>query len=144
MVSVCAMQARATSCGGLQTRSLGLTAWQPSGWTLPRRTFTYAQHRLQPDVQHCDLAGALEAADLQVSASAVLSDWISSETSVSETVSFEPLTLTLQVDGKTIKAQLWDTAGIERFRAINQAYYRGAHGALVCFDITRQSKLDAE
>ena len=42
-----------------------------------------------------------------------------------------------QVDGKTIKAQIWDTAGQERYRAITSAYYRGAVGALVVYDITK-------
>ena len=44
----------------------------------------------------------------------------------------------LQVDGKTIKAQIWDTAGQERYRAITSAYYRGAVGALLVYDITKQ------
>jgi Ras-related protein Rab-11A len=41
------------------------------------------------------------------------------------------------VDGKTIKAQIWDTAGQERYRAITSAYYRGAVGALLVYDITK-------
>lgn len=48
---------------------------------------------------------------------------------------------TSQVDGKTIKAQIWDTAGQERYRAITSAYYRGAVGALLVYDITKQGKL---
>ena len=43
-----------------------------------------------------------------------------------------------QVDGKTIKAQIWDTAGQERYRAITSAYYRGAVGALLVYDIAKQ------
>jgi Ras family len=43
----------------------------------------------------------------------------------------------VQVDGKTIKAQIWDTAGQERYRAITSAYYRGAVGALLVYDITK-------
>ena len=46
----------------------------------------------------------------------------------------------LQVDGKTIKAQIWDTAGQERYRAITSAYYRGAVGALLVYDITKQGQ----
>ena len=42
-----------------------------------------------------------------------------------------------QVDGKTVKAQIWDTAGQERYRAITSAYYRGAVGALLVYDITK-------
>ena len=43
----------------------------------------------------------------------------------------------IQVDGKTIKAQIWDTAGQERYRAITSAYYRGAVGALLVYDIAK-------
>ncbi|POW09887.1 hypothetical protein PSTT_06515 [Puccinia striiformis] len=39
-------------------------------------------------------------------------------------------------DGKTIKAQVWDTAGQESFRSITRSYYRGAAGALLVFDTT--------
>lgn len=46
-------------------------------------------------------------------------------------------TLFFQVDGKTIKAQIWDTAGQERYRAITAAYYRGAVGALLVYDIAK-------
>lgn len=43
----------------------------------------------------------------------------------------------MNVDGKTIKAQIWDTAGQERYRAITSAYYRGAVGALLMYDISK-------
>ncbi|XP_052298468.1 ras-related protein RABA4b-like isoform X4 [Citrus sinensis] len=35
-----------------------------------------------------------------------------------------------QVEGRTIKAQIWDTAGQEQYRAVMTAYYRGALGVL--------------
>ncbi|EAN34442.1 GTP-binding protein YPT31/YPT8 [Theileria parva strain Muguga] len=38
-------------------------------------------------------------------------------------------------NGKVAKAQIWDTAGQERYRAITSAYYRGARGAIVVYDI---------
>ncbi len=40
-------------------------------------------------------------------------------------------------DGKHVKAQIWDTAGQERYRAITTAYYRGAFGALLVYDVTK-------
>lgn len=36
-----------------------------------------------------------------------------------------------------MKAQIWDTAGQERYRAITSAYYRGAVGALLVYDMTK-------
>ncbi|KAI3458641.1 hypothetical protein Pfo_015304 [Paulownia fortunei] len=54
------------------------------------------------------------------------------------TIGVEFATRTLQVEGKTVKAQIWDTAGQERYRAITSAYYRGAVGALVVYDITKR------
>ncbi|OEL29582.1 Ras-related protein RGP2 [Dichanthelium oligosanthes] len=47
-----------------------------------------------------------------------------------------------QMEGKTIKAQIWDTAGQERYRAITSAYYRGAVGALLVYDITKRQSFD--
>lgn len=44
---------------------------------------------------------------------------------------------TLEIDGKTVKLQIWDTAGQERYRAITSAYYRGAVGALLVYDISK-------
>lgn len=53
------------------------------------------------------------------------------------TIGVEFATRTITVDSKLIKAQIWDTAGQERYRAITSAYYRGAVGALLVYDITR-------
>lgn len=50
--------------------------------------------------------------------------------------------LWVKVDGKTVKAQIWDTAGQERYRAITSAYYRGAVGALLVYDITKRQTFD--
>ena len=36
----------------------------------------------------------------------------------------------------------WDTAGQESFRSITRSYYRGAAGALLCYDITRRETFD--
>ncbi|XP_062226085.1 ras-related protein Rab2BV-like [Phragmites australis] len=58
------------------------------------------------------------------------------------TIGVEFATRTLQIDGKTVKAQIWDTAGQERYRAITSAYYRGAVGALLVYDITKKPTFD--
>ncbi|KAF2718660.1 ras-domain-containing protein [Polychaeton citri CBS 116435] len=42
---------------------------------------------------------------------------------------------------KRIKLQLWDTAGTERFRSVSRSYYRGAAGAVLCYDISDPAAL---
>lgn len=43
---------------------------------------------------------------------------------------------TVEINGKKVKLQLWDTAGQERFRTITTAYYRGAMGIIIVYDVT--------
>lgn len=59
------------------------------------------------------------------------------------TIGVEFATRSIQVDGKTIKAQIWDTAGQERYRAITSAYYRGAVGALLVYDISQPKTFES-
>ncbi|KAL9235162.1 hypothetical protein vseg_009949 [Gypsophila vaccaria] len=59
------------------------------------------------------------------------------------TIGVEFQTQKLEINGKEIKAQIWDTAGQERFRAVTSAYYRGAVGALVVYDISRRRTFDS-
>uniref|UniRef100_A0A0G4IEV7 Uncharacterized protein n=1 Tax=Chromera velia CCMP2878 TaxID=1169474 RepID=A0A0G4IEV7_9ALVE len=49
---------------------------------------------------------------------------------------------TIQVDDKVIKLQIWDTAGQERFRTITSAYYRGADGIVMVYDVTDKESFD--
>ena len=48
----------------------------------------------------------------------------------------------LEIKGVNIKVQIWDTAGQERFRSITNAYYKGAKGALLVYDITRRETFE--
>mmetsp|Transcript_47763 Transcript_47763/g.55248 ORF Transcript_47763/g.55248 Transcript_47763/m.55248 type:complete len:219 (+) Transcript_47763:44-700(+) len=58
------------------------------------------------------------------------------------TIGVEFATKAIIVDNKTIKAQIWDTAGQERFQALTSAYFRGATGALLVYDITKPSSFE--
>ncbi|XP_042982204.1 ras-related protein RABA3-like isoform X2 [Carya illinoinensis] len=56
------------------------------------------------------------------------------------TIGVEFQTRTVTIKGKVIKAQIWDTAGQER--AVTSAYYRGALGAMLVYDITKRPSFD--
>ncbi|CAN1236248.1 Ras-related protein RABA2a [Linum grandiflorum] len=62
------------------------------------------------------------------------------------TIGVEFATRTLHVlsnvEGRVVKAQIWDTAGQERYRAITSAYYRGALGALLVYDVTKPTTFE--
>lgn len=49
---------------------------------------------------------------------------------------------TIESKGKKIKLQVWDTAGQERFRTITTAYYRGAMGIVLIYDVTDSRTFD--
>jgi small GTP-binding protein len=46
------------------------------------------------------------------------------------------------VNGWNIMLQIWDTAGQERFRSMAPMYYRGAHAAILVFDVSQPDTLD--
>ena len=54
------------------------------------------------------------------------------------------MTLTGKSGGtKLAKLQIWDTSGSERYRSMTNAYYRGAHGCLIVYDITDYKSFQA-
>ncbi|KAG1736851.1 GTPase [Suillus paluster] len=65
------------------------------------------------------------------------------------TIGVEFESRSIDVDAKTVRAQIWDTAGQGRYRAITSActvalrsrvmYYRGAVGALLVYDIAKHT-----
>ncbi|KAM3581672.1 Ras-related protein Rab-11A [Umbelopsis sp. WA50703] len=79
--------------------------------------------------------------DSGVGKSNLLSRFTSNEFNLESksTIGVEFATKNIVIDDHTIKCQIWDTSGQERYRAITGAYYRGAVGALLVYDITRPS-----
>ncbi|XP_066534063.1 ras-related protein Rab-3A-like [Hoplias malabaricus] len=50
---------------------------------------------------------------------------------------------TIYRNDKRIKLQIWDTAGQERYRTITTAYYRGAMGFILMYDITNEDSFNS-
>jgi Ras-related protein Rab-1A len=46
------------------------------------------------------------------------------------------------IEGKVVKLHVWDTAGQERFQALTANYYKGAHAAVIVYDITNSRSFD--
>lgn len=49
----------------------------------------------------------------------------------------------IDIGDKSIKLQLWDTAGTEKFRSITTGYYRGGNAAFVVFDLTSKASFNS-
>lgn len=49
----------------------------------------------------------------------------------------------LNLDDKVVSLQLWDTAGQERFQSVTKAYYRGAQGVILMYDISQEESFIA-
>jgi len=45
-------------------------------------------------------------------------------------------------DGTQVKFEIWDTAGQERYHALAPMYYRGAHAAIIVYDISSRDSLE--
>jgi Ras-related protein Rab-1A len=62
--------------------------------------------------------------------------------SYSSTIGVDFFMKSITIGDKSIKLQLWDTAGTEKFRSITTGYYRGADAAFVVFDLTSKSSFN--
>ncbi|KAF9181591.1 Ras- protein Rab-11B [Haplosporangium sp. Z 767] len=69
------------------------------------------------------------------------SDKFTLETESTNRLELSPVN-SVEADGKVLKAQIWDTAGKEHHRAVTAAFYRGAVGALLVYDISKLSTFE--
>ncbi|XP_049659026.1 ras-related protein Rab-17 isoform X2 [Accipiter gentilis] len=58
------------------------------------------------------------------------------------TVGCSFFTQTLNLEVATVKFEIWDTAGQEKYHSVCHLYYRGAHAALLIYDITNKETLN--
>ncbi|NWW22193.1 RAB17 protein, partial [Falcunculus frontatus] len=57
------------------------------------------------------------------------------------TVGCSFFTQTLNLDEATVKFEIWDTAGQEKYQSVCHLYYRDAHAALLVYDIANKQTL---
>lgn len=58
------------------------------------------------------------------------------------TVGVEFLSKSYRINEQVFKIEMWDTAGQERYKSITAAYYKGAKGALIVYDITQKTSFE--
>ena len=83
--------------------------------------------------------------DSYVGKTNIMSQYIKKEFNLNSksTVGVEFGTKIIKIDDKIVKAQIWDTAGQERYKSITSAYYKGAKGAFIVYDITCKTTFDS-
>ena len=50
---------------------------------------------------------------------------------------------TFNIKNNIVNCQIWDTAGQERYSSMTKAYYKGARGALIVYDITKKTTFES-
>ena len=58
------------------------------------------------------------------------------------TIGMELGNKSFKINNDNVNCQIWDTAGQERYRSMTKAYYQGALGALIVYDITRRNTFE--
>ena len=64
------------------------------------------------------------------------------EQNTKNTIGVDFSAMDLQVKGKKVKVQFWDTAGQEKYRSISSAYYKNSHGAIIVYDVSSRPTFD--
>lgn len=79
-----------------------------------------------------------------VGKTALVTRWVEStfEPYSEPTIGASYVQTSLEVYGKNLKVQLWDTAGQEKYRSIAPVYARGSFGAVIVFDLTSEQSFN--
>ena len=83
--------------------------------------------------------------DTSVGKTNILSKYLTNEFDPDSkaTVGVEFGTKDFKIENNIVKVQIWDTAGQERYRSITNAYYKGAKGSLLVYDITNPKTFES-
>ena len=57
--------------------------------------------------------------------------------------SFKSKTLKLSGDDAEIKLNLWDTAGLEKFKSLTRMYYSDSEAAIIVYDTTYRESFES-
>ena len=82
--------------------------------------------------------------DTSVGKTNILSKYLTDEFDAKSkaTVGVEFGVKNFKIENNIVKVQIWDTAGEERYRSITNAYYKGAKGSLLFYDITNKKSFE--
>lgn len=58
------------------------------------------------------------------------------------TIGLDFKTKTIEIEGKQLEMQIWDTAGTEKFRVITKTYYQRCSGIIIAYDCSNQKSFD--
>ena len=97
------------------------------------------------ELQYDHLYKIIIIGDTSVGKTALLSKYLKGvfPTSPLSTVATEFATKIIQIkEGGYIKAQIWDTAGQEKYKSITFHHYKKSVGGLIVYDITKRSSYD--
>ncbi|MCI4388247.1 hypothetical protein PGIGA_G00083300 [Pangasianodon gigas] len=98
-------------------------------------------HRTQKD----HLYKILVIGDLGVGKTSIIKRYVHQtySTNYRATIGVDFALKVLNWDSETVRLQLWDIAGQERFGNMTRVYYREAMGAFIVFDVTRPTTFEA-
>ena len=100
---------------------------------------------LEIEIKYDHLYKIIIIGDTCVGKTAILSKYLKGvfPTSPLSTVAAEFATKIIQIkEGGYIKAQIWDTAGEEKYKSITFHHYKKSVGGLIVYDITKRSSFD--
>ena len=61
---------------------------------------------------------------------------------LTNTIAVDFFSKDLMIKNHSVKVQFWDTAGQEKYRAIANAYYKNAQGAIIVYEITNRETFE--